>query len=37
MRKVIFLVCRRLRQAHLLPWSVWSPVYDRWHRMAVKK
>ena len=18
---------------HLLPWAVWSPIYDRWHRL----
>lgn len=34
MRKLIFKACRRLYFLHLLPWKVWSPVYDRWHRLT---
>lgn len=33
----IFRVCRTLRRWHLLPWRIWSPVYDKWHRQAVKE
>lgn len=35
MRKMIFNVCRKLYFKGVIPWKVWSPVYDRWHRLAL--
>ena len=32
--KVIFRVCWKLREKKMLPWCIWSPVYDRWHRIG---
>ena len=34
MRKLIFKLCQKLYFRHLIPWRIWSPVYDRWHRLA---
>ena len=36
MGKYIYKICRKLYFAGMLPWAIWSPVYDRWHR-TVKK
>ena len=36
MRKTIFKVCQWLHFHKLLPWSIWSPVYDKWHRQIAK-
>ena len=33
MRKLIYKVTQKLYFAHVLPWKVWSPVYDKWHRL----
>ena len=33
MRKLIYKVVQRLYFAGLMPWRVWSAVYDRWHRL----
>jgi len=32
MGRMIFRICKKLRGWKLLPWFIWSPVYDRWHR-----
>ena len=34
MRKFIFKTCQKLYFKGLLPWAIWSPVYDRLHRVA---
>ena len=31
MAKIVYKICQKLYFANLLPWKVWSPVYDRWH------
>ena len=36
MGKFIFKLAKRLRAAGLLPWVIWSPVYDRFHRQVKK-
>lgn len=33
MIKLIYKVCRKLYFMHLIPWKVWSPVYDHLHAM----
>ena len=35
MRKFFFRLCQKLYFKKLLPWAIWSTVYDRWHRMAL--
>ena len=32
MKKALYKVCRRLYFRHLLPWAVWSWVYDHTHK-----
>ena len=36
LRKAIYKVCLFLRQKRLLPWCIWSPVYDHCHRDAIE-
>lgn len=36
LKAVIYNVCKTLRGMKLLPWFIWSPVYDRCHKDAVK-
>lgn len=36
MGKMIFNVCKKLHDAGLLPWFLWSPIYDRLHRCGKK-
>lgn len=31
-KRLIFRVAKRLYVMHLLPWCIWSPIYDAWHR-----
>lgn len=31
MRKLIYKIAQKMYFAKLLPWKVWSPIYDRWH------
>lgn len=31
MRKLIYKLAHVLYKAHILPWALWSPVYDRFH------
>ena len=31
MGKVIYKVCQWLRERKLLPWFIWSPVFDHFH------
>ena len=33
MRKLIYKVIQRLYFMHIVPWKVWSPIYDKWHRL----
>ena len=32
MKKALYKICRRLYFRHLLPWAVWSWVYDNTHK-----
>ena len=34
MRRFIYRICKKLYFKKLLPWAVWSPVYDKWHRLG---
>lgn len=36
MRVFIYKMCRKLYMGGVLPWRIWSPVYDRWHRLVKK-
>lgn len=31
MRKLIYKLCQRLYFRKLLPWKLWSPIYDKYH------
>lgn len=31
MRKLIYKIAQKMYFAHLIPWKVWSPIYDRYH------
>ena len=33
MRKLIYKVTQRLYFMHIVPWKVWSPIYDKWHKL----
>lgn len=33
MKKFIYKIAQKMYFAHLLSWKVWSPIYDRWHRL----
>ena len=33
MGKAIYRMCQKLHKHHLLPWFIWSAVYDKWHRL----
>jgi hypothetical protein len=35
MRKAIFKLCQKLYFRKILPWKLWSPIYDKWHRIAL--
>lgn len=30
-RKIIFKVAQKMYFKKLLPWKIWSPIYDRFH------
>lgn len=32
-KRAIFKTCQRLYWGGLLPWKLWSPIYDRLHRV----
>lgn len=34
MRKLIYKIAHSLYKKHLLPWAVWSPIYDHFHRFV---
>ena len=34
MKAFIYWVCKKLYHRHWLPWKIWSPVYDKWHRIG---
>ena len=31
MKKLIYKIARKMYFAHMIPWKVWSPIYDRYH------
>ena len=33
MRKLIYKIAQNLYKMHLIPWAVWSPIYDHFHRL----
>ena len=33
MRKLIYRFCQKLHNHHLIPWFLWSPVYDHFHSL----
>lgn len=33
MRKAIYRICQKLFRMHLIPWFIWSPVFDRFHSL----
>ena len=34
MKRFIYKVCKKLYFRHLLPLEIWSPIYDKWHRIG---
>ena len=36
MKQGIFILAKHLRKRHLLPWNVWSFIYDRLHKAVDK-
>lgn len=36
LKMVIYNMCKTLYQKKLLPWFIWSPVYDHLHRDVTK-
>ena len=33
MRKLIYKIAQKMYFAKLLPWKVWSPIYDHWNTL----
>ena len=33
MRKMIYRLAQKMYQKKLLPWFVWSPIYDHFHKL----